>query len=415
MSLIPTEYARKSLRGKRATYDEFALYVAEALIGTSRHPPARISEIAKKLNFKDTRTVRAMRDLAIDLGYLKIGTNGEIERPTSQKSANFVEFVTHDIFCQDPLIRPWVESMLSRKQGKPLKSARDRISCMKNLCNYLRVDPEFFINQGDTQQVLAHARTIMQGFNADLIAGKAPMKKGAKAEFTLYRYVQALRSFMAHHGYAFPRGETGIMSQAISQFHGHYADVKFTEFQIELIKEKIMRKEGIDSDIFRCFCFGIQSCARKKALLNTQIDDIEKIEKNGKPVYVVKVFESKAEHKNKGIWKKYITWADLRESIDKQINRKDKYLIRDRSHAGELSLIKRLKELYTLAEVGRLDYFLSHPFHTLRHCGAHYWLNKCDYNHSLVAAIGGWHTSDELKASYGEIPPDRILGAILDD
>jgi len=32
-----------------------------------------------------------------------------------------------------------------------------------------------------------------------------------------------------------------------------------------------------------------------------------------------------------------------------------------------------------------------------------------------VAVIGGWHTIDELKKSYGEMPPEKVLEGIDDE
>ncbi len=55
---------------------------------------------------------------------------------------------------------------------------------------------------------------------------------------------------------------------------------------------------------------------------------------------------------------------------------------------------------------------LSHWCNTLRHLGAHYWLAKTNYNYGIIAEIGGWHTIDELKKSYGQIPPEKILEII---
>ena len=48
-----------------------------------------------------------------------------------------------------------------------------------------------------------------------------------------------------------------------------------------------------------------------------------------------------------------------------------------------------------------------------RHLGAHYWLAKTDYNYGIIAEVGGWHTIDELKKSYGQIPPEIFLEIIL--
>ena len=50
--------------------------------------------------------------------------------------------------------------------------------------------------------------------------------------------------------------------------------------------------------------------------------------------------------------------------------------------------------------------------YVLRHLGAHYWLSKTNYNYGIIAEVGGWHTIDELKKSYGQIPPEKILEII---
>jgi len=58
------------------------------------------------------------------------------------------------------------------------------------------------------------------------------------------------------------------------------------------------------------------------------------------------------------------------------------------------------------------QYFQNHPTHALRHIGAQHWLAKKDFNYGLVSEIGDWHTIDELKKSYGMIPPEKILEII---
>ena len=34
------------------------------------------------------------------------------------------------------------------------------------------------------------------------------------------------------------------------------------------------------------------------------------------------------------------------------------------------------------------------------------------YNYGIIAEVGGWHTIDELKKSYGQILPEKILEII---
>jgi len=70
--------------------------------------------------------------------------------------------------------------------------------------------------------------------------------------------------------------------------------------------------------------------------------------------------------------------------------------------------MKKLSQIYK--HLGRnTNYFLQHATHVLRHIGAHYWLSKTNYNYGIISEVGGWNTIDELKKSYGQIPPEKIL------
>ena len=60
----------------------------------------------------------------------------------------------------------------------------------------------------------------------------------------------------------------------------------------------------------------------------------------------------------------------------------------------------------------RIRHLKQYATHALRHLGAHYWLSKTNYNYGIIAEVGGWHTIDELKKSYGQIPPEKILEII---
>ena len=406
----PEDAAKKRLFGRRVQNKDIASYVANALLGSAGRPPMNLSEIQRKLGYKDPKSVRQFRDLALDLGLLEKDAEGRIHR--RNRTREFNAFLENDAFAKHEAIAPWIESMMNRKQGRPLKIMRGRITTFRKLCNLLSVDPEYWIAPGNSAEVLKHAAATMQGFNADLQSGKVPIRQGSNPTTVLYRYVGVLRDFLAYHGYTFPRGSSGVMGQKASMFHGKYADVKFTSDQLESVLASIRAGPGVDSDLYRAFAFGIQSCARRRALIGTELDTMEETtSKAGNPLLIVKVFESKTEHKNSGIWKKVIAWPETQEAIKRQA-KKSKYLLDGRTPAAVQKLADQLREEYKKANPARLDYFLEHPFHTLRHCGAHYWLQRCNYNHSLVADIGGWFTTDELKNSYGAIPEDHVYGAL---
>ena len=411
----PEEVARKRLFGKRASYREFAEYYARAATGRHGYAPENLSQIARRLDFKDLKKMREIRDLAVELGYMSLGPDGP-RAPTS--SEKFQAFLSTDAFSQHPRIKPWIDSMQNRIGGQPVANMSGRISTMKSMLNHLKITPETLLAAGDHTAVLQNAEALMQGLNAEIRAGRIPgIRRGSDPAQVMHRYTAVLRDYLAHWGYSFPRGRGGIMSQK-KLSHGKYAHVKLTDDQIEAGLGILESDHGIDSDIYRIFAFGIQSCARKGALYSAKVDDIEYTKSaKGAKVLLAKVYESKTKHKGGGIWTKYITWPNLMESIECVRDRRDKikgpaYLIQDRDRADVEANARILKALYQQLKPSGLEYSLAHPYHTLRHYGAHYWLSKCNYNHAAVAKIGGWHTADELAASYGAIPAAVILGAL---
>ena len=139
-------------------------------------------------------------------------------------------------------------------------------------------------------------------------------------------------------------------------------------------------------------------------------DYVAKKNSIGNTIYIMSVHETKTEHIRGGKWTKYITREDTQKSID---------LLRSRGvlkiyesnpplHRFQKEISKKLIQIYK--HLGKnSDYFLHHPSHVLRHIGAHYWLSKTNYNYGIISEVGGWNTIDELKKSYGQIPPEKIL------
>ena len=405
----PEDVARKRLFGKRATYREFAEYYARAATGRHGYAPENLSQIARRLDFKDLKKMREIRDLAVELGHMALGPDGP-RAPTSTE--RFQAFLTSDQFCGHPRIDPWITSMQNRIGGHPVANMRGRISTLKSMFNHLKISPETLLAPGDHSEVLQNAEALMQGLNAEIRAGRIPgIRRGSDPAQVMHRYTSVLRDWLAYWGYSFPRGRGGIMSQK-KLSHGQYGHVKLTDDQISTALKGLEDGPGIDSDLYRIFAFGIQSCSRRGALYSAKVDDIEYTKSpKGNTILQTKVYESKTKHKNKGIWTKYITWPNLISSIE-AVRARGPYLLEDRSRAATEANAKALKNIYRALNPPGLEYSMAHPYHTLRHYGAHYWLRKCNYNHSVVAKIGGWHTADELKISYGEIPADVILGAL---
>ena len=55
------------------------------------------------------------------------------------------------------------------------------------------------------------------------------------------------------------------------------------------------------------------------------------------------------------------------------------------------------------------SYFWMKPLHSVRHAFAQFWLQNSEYNFAWVAEHGHWKTIEELKKSYGGIPPKQFI------
>ena len=125
-------------------------------------------------------------------------------------------------------------------------------------------------------------------------------------------------------------------------------------------------------------------------------------------------FESKTHHIRGGKWRKFITRKETQRSIDLLRSRGSDKIYESKlpRYKFQIEINGKLIQLYKhLGKNGK--YFSLHATHVLRHLGAHYWLSKTNYNYGIISEVGGWNTIDELKKSYGQIPPERILEIIL--
>jgi len=191
-----------------------------------------------------------------------------------------------------------------------------------------------------------------------------------------------------------------------------YADIRLTEQELEQADSFIKEQWGLDSDIYRWFWIGIETCARFGALY-TMTNDYTTYNNCGKTIYIMNVIESKTAHIRGGKWIKYITKKETQQSIDLLRARGCNKIYESNAsrYAFQIDIREKLIQIYKY--LGKnTSYFLSHSTHVLRHIGAHYWLAKTNYNYGIIAEVGGWHTIDELKKSYGQIPPEKILEII---
>ncbi len=163
-----------------------------------------------------------------------------------------------------------------------------------------------------------------------------------------------------------------------SQMKAFVADDKF-------IKERW----GLDSDVYRWFWIGVESCARFNALYHMKNDWGKIKTKSGNLVFVMSVIESKTEHILGCKWTKYITRTDTQKSLELLNKRNCDRIFESKlpESSFKRKITQDISEIYS--HLGKKEpYFYHHPSHALRHLGAHYWLAKTDYNYGIIAEVG---------------------------
>jgi len=384
---------RKRLYGKIATEEEIAKENARLLLGDPKHGlmPKTVKEICATLSYASRETHYFYRRKAVEFGFLALDENQKPILPAKTPQTQFKKFTDQNKLVDTPLGMEWVQNMFTRKGGKPIKVWKTRLTNFTNFCNTLEINPETMLVDLETSDRYATAfLKLYQEGKAKIRYTKDPSLSDIQK--VAYVYSQAYRDFMNFHGLPYPKNYGGVSSQKVVG-HGQYADVKLTEIELESAKQYLITKYGICSDEFRFFMMGVQSCGRHGAVFPMTLD-YEITEFEGKKCYVFKIFESKTEHIKKGMMDKFVVDEDLQKSIDdlkkKGINRlNEKEMPR---HQLDLKIRTALLDLYKFLgkETVHDGYFMKHWFHVLRHVGAHYWLRKTEYNHGVVAIVGGW-------------------------
>ena len=402
---------RIRLFGKRATEEQIISEITNLLKGVSSRRPYSLSarEIAKVLGIGHSSVYDYIKK-AEEQNKIQRLASGRLALPPRPQETIFRRFNYHNKITSDPLVADWMDDILTRKGGEPLKTWRYKIRALQSVCNTCNISPsELLISHKNTEKIL---RNYAQQYRN----GKASLDPRGKKPFGIrhgvYRIVQGVRDFCGFYEMTWRRGVGGIMSQKIID-HGKYADVRLTTEELERADGFIKEMWGLDSDIYRWFWVGVESCARFNALYNMELDYTKVNGRTGKTTFIFTAYETKTDHIRGGKWYKYITRPDTQASLELLKSRGSRRIFESNTLKTPFKsdISEKLGQIYKhLGKTNR--YFFTHPSHVMRHIGAHYWLEKKDYNYGLVSEIGGWNTIDELKKSYGQIPPERILEII---
>ena len=421
MSKNPEGLANKRLFGKRVTNKDMAVHIAKLYYGDikSSTAPLTQSEIALTLGFKDVKSIKDYLNLAKELGIQK-------DKKNDYKLTEYKFLEKMNDFTSVPCIQTWVNNMKTRARGgKPFGGMQKMLTTFKNICDTLQIDPIQWIIGGDAKTINENADEYFNQFmklyydkKAKIQYSKSWELENVQRNTTEYGYAKPINDFLRTHFFPLPAGYSGKRSQSISTFHGKYADVRMTISEYREGKKYIIKKWGLDSDIFRWFAIGTEALPRAGAILS-MLNDYEIVSESNREFYSMVAVETKTSQYKGGKWKKLIFDEDTKESIRLVKSRSpfviESYRTRD---AVEENIYPKLKEVYRflnkthlarrIADDEKSSYFIAHPSHTLRHCGAQIWLYSTDWNVAFVAPMG-WKNPKELTDSYGEMPDSMRL------
>jgi len=400
---------RIKLYGKKAPQEKIIKEIRDLLEGNATRPyPLTVAEIAKVLGVCRKTVYNYINRVSKENSISRL-PSGHFFLPKSPDS-EFRIFNKHHRITSDQLISEWMDDLLTRKQGNPIKCWRYRLSSLEVVCNTCEVKPrDLILSRKTTEKIM---RSFAKYYQNDDVKQCTRGRKKSGLNTAVYSRVQAVRDFCGFYDLTWKKGTTGIMSQKVPG-HGKYADIRFTDEEFDKADSFIREKWGLDSDIYRWFWIGIESCARFGALYNMENDYSVQKNETGKIIYIMAAYETKTEHIRGGKWTKYITREGTQKSIDLLRSRGITKIHESKcsKYKFQIEITKKLSQVYQ--HLGKnAEYFLHHPTHVLRHIGAHYWLSKTNYNYGIISEVGGWNTIDELKKSYGQIPPEKILEII---
>jgi len=392
-----------------AEKDKMARDVANYLLGDpSNHvEPLTISHIMRLKNFATRQSVYNYLARAVKLGYVELDDQKKPILPKITPLGKFQKFTKTNPLAKNQILSDWYKAKVMAKIGL----ANPMLNLLELLFNNMGITPEEFIHEGKRdKKIIEKWRDLMveKYVNKDCITNRK-LKYGGEAGFRL-RLNYAIASLCGDHGITWARSKSSPMSRKIVG-HAKYSDIRLTPEEFEIADIYLKKNYGLDSDFFRWFWVGVQSCARFGALFSCPLDFY--VEKD--TLIVLKMYESKTKHLNDGIWKKFMKRKDTIKSLrllkarHPKTNRIYENIDGLTNDQLRLYFIEHLRKLFAHLGKSEESYFYAKPNHALRHIGAHWLLHMGNYtNHSIVKKLGGWHTTDEMEKSYGEIPPDQI-------
>lgn len=406
--------ARIRLYGKKVTEDELAKEISNQLLGNKARGilPKTVQEVARDLDIT-RKTVYNYRDLAVELKLLEVDESGEAKLPEIPTEEDFKRYTLEHEITKDPLVQEWIADLMHRRgSGKPRANWKSFVTAFETICNTLKVSPRQFLTDTKApEQILKNFRDCyMKG---EIDSRRMKTANPSKVEGAMYTKVCAVRDFCGVFNITWKKGVTGIMNARVIN-HGKYADVRLMETpelnEYEWCFNYLIEKFGLDSDELRIFGFGVESGARAQTIMQTLLEWTESTSKKGVKTYHLIVYESKTKHINEGKWTKYIRDPRTQESL-RLAKAKGYTLLWDNNKFKSSTMKRRLDKTYRemYLKLGKTSvYFIKRPYHSFKHIASQRYLRKTKWNLAFTAVLVGSNGIDELKKSYGEMPPEVV-------
>jgi len=387
-----------------------ALKISKLLLGDPDHgvEPKSVSEIRAIMGFKQRKSVYDYIKLAVKLGYLQLDSTGKPILPKKSASEKFKLYTEKHELSKDEYLKFWLDKQNLKKGGSGITMAHSMFTYLLRFFNTLRITPEQLIYEKSPKVVENYRDEFIKAVKAGT---DWKQKKGRSSDIKtlMLRMNYALVSLCSVHGISWERGSPTMSRKIVG--HGKYSHVRLTDEEFVKADQYLIEKYKIDSNEYRWFWIGVETCCRFGALfaMKLQYDIIKS--KTGKRTFIMKAYEAKTKEIKEGILVKWIKRANTQKALEALKKRGGTKI-----YQTDLSDIKfrllmedHMKDLFKHLGKDPDSLFFKRPAHVLRHLGAHYWLSKGNYtNHVLVAKVGGWHTVDELIKSYGEVPPEKV-------
>ena len=423
--------AHNNILGKNLTPDEIAAKVAELFLGNpEKHiEPHNITSIGRVIGYTSRDSVYRFMNRAAELGLLQ-KKGKQFVKPETSPENEFKAFSKEHPIINDPIVTEWYEGLQAKNHGEGIAIAPALLTRIETICNTCHVTPSQLISS--KANAVEIKKNFLKAYREHRVISKRNMTYKAEIANIDYSYSYAIASICQKFGVSWERGTAEMSRKVVG--HAKYGDIRLTDEELEKADNYIKEKFGIDSNLHRTFWIGVETCARHEALFEMELDYTKHTSpRTNKTTYYMTAYESKTKHIKGGKMTKYIKRADTQKSIDflKERGGTKIYEITDLSKVKTIEQIKfQMLDLYIflgkITNIGDLyekrkqghkktgNYWFDHWLHALRHVGAHYHLFKTKYNYGYVAVLGGWHTIDELKKSYGEMPPE-VLDSLLEE